>query len=169
MEEAQDTERLIQPRQPRAARLDPSARQRGFRAANCNDTDELDSGKGGEGDAIVVGMRRVEPEGDGDDVIERFMYWPKADTDDGDTKEQCTYEANDNDIEPEQLVGQWCYLCTDSIGDEQKKWKITSQVQPHPNSHPLALDVCFGRSMAHRSTCWLNSKSQGTRSLLACR
>ena len=74
---AQDTERLIQPRQPRAARLDPSARQRGFRAANCNDTDELDSGKGGEEDAIVVGMRRVEPEGDGDDVIERFMYWPK--------------------------------------------------------------------------------------------
>jgi len=55
------------------------------------------AGKDGEEDAIVVGMRRVEPEGDGDDVIERFMYWPKDDTDDGDTKEQCTYEANDND------------------------------------------------------------------------
>ena len=85
-------------------------------------------------------MRRVEPEEEGDDVVERFMYWPTADTNDGDTKEQCTYEANGNDIEPEQLVGQWCYLRTDSISGEEKKWKITSQVQPHSNSHHLALD-----------------------------
>ena len=29
------------------------------------------------------------------------------------------------------------YLCTDSISDEHKKWKITSQVQPHSNSQAL--------------------------------